>query len=80
MTITRIDFTLKRQFRLRLQVYPGREPLFSKIITLTRLHELFTSAIAAVQHYHDFREFGLPESDLTIIESLLNDPVVNQYS
>ena len=31
--ITRIDFTLKRQFRLRLQVYPEGEPLFSKLIT-----------------------------------------------
>ena len=37
--ITRIDFPLKRQFRLRLQVYPEGEPLFSKFITLTKFHE-----------------------------------------
>ena len=48
--ITRIDFTLKRQFRLRLQVYPEGEPLFSIFVTLTRFHEHFASAIAAIQH------------------------------
>ena len=78
--ITRIDFTLKRQFRLRLQVYPEGEPLFSKFITLTRFHEHFASAIAAIQHYHKFPEFGLPELDLTVLNSLLTDPVVNHYS
>ena len=77
--ITRIDFTLKRQFRLRLQNYPEREPLFSTFITLTRFHEHFTSAIAAIQHYHNFPELGFPELDLTVIESLLTNPVVNQY-
>ena len=46
--ITRIDFTLKRQFRLRLQVYPEGEPLFSKFFTLTRFHEHFASAIATI--------------------------------
>ena len=78
--ITRIDFTLKRQFRLRLQVYPEGEPLFSKFITLTRFHEHFASAIAAIQPYHDFPELGFPEVDLTVLNSLLTDPVVNQYS
>ena len=80
VVITRIDFTLKRQFRLRLQVYPEGEPLFSKFITLTRFHEHFASAIAAIQHYHDFPELGFPELDLTVMESILTDPVVNQYT
>ena len=78
--ITRIDFTLKRQFRLRLQVYLEGETLFSKFITLTRFHEHFASAIAAIRHYHDFPELGFPEVDLTVLNSLLIDPVVNQYS
>ena len=78
--ITRIDFTLKRQFRLRLQVYPEREPLFSKFITLTKFHEHFASAIAAIRHYHEFPELGFPEVDLTVLNSLLYDPVVSQYS
>ena len=78
--ITRIDFTLKRQFRLRLQVHPDGEPLFRKLITLTRFHELFASAIAAIRHYHEFPEFGFPEVDLTVLNSLLTDPEVNQYS
>ena len=76
----RIDFTLKTQFRLRLQVYPEGEPLFSKFITLTRFHVYFASAIAAIQHYHDFPELGFHEVDLTVLNSLLTDPVVNQYS
>ena len=80
VTITRIDFTLKKQFRLRLQVHPTGEPLFSKFITLTKFHEHFASAIAAIQHYHDFPELGFPEVDLTVLNSLLTDPVVNQYS
>ena len=67
MIITRTDFTLKRQFRLRLQVYLEGEPLFSKSITLTRFLEHFDSAIAAIQHYHDFPELGFPEVDLTVI-------------
>ena len=53
VTITRIDFTLHRQFRLRLQVHAAGEPLFSKFITLTRFHETFASAIAAIQNYHE---------------------------
>ena len=77
--ITRTDFFLKRQLRLRLQVYPEGEPLFSKFITLTRFHELFASAVAAIERYHDFPELGFPELDLTVLNSLLNDPVVNQY-
>ena len=77
--ITRIDFTLKSQLRLRLQAHPEGEPLFSKFITLTRFHEHFASAIAAIQHYHDFPELGFPEKDLTVLNSLLTDPVVNQY-
>ena len=77
---TRIDFTLKRQFRLRLQVYPEVEPLFIKFITLTRFHEHFASTIAANRHYHEFPELGFPEVDLTVLNSLLTDPVVNQYS
>ena len=79
VTITRIDFTLHRQFRLRLQVRPTGEPVFCKLITLTRFHKHFASAIAAIQRYHDFPELGFLESDLTVIESLLTDPVVNQY-
>ena len=78
--ITRIYFTLKRQFRLRLQVYPEGEPLFSKFITLTRFHEHFPSAIAAIRHYHEFPELGFPEVDLTVLNSLLTDQVVIQYS
>ena len=78
--ITRIDFTLKRQFRLRLQVYPEGEPLFSKFITLTKFHEHFASAIAAIQQYHNFPELRFPELDLTVLNSLLTDPVVNQYA
>ena len=78
--ITRIDFTLKRQFRLRLQVYSEGEPVFSKNITLTRFHEHFASAIAAIRHYHKFPELGFPEADLTVLSSLPTDPVVNQYS
>ena len=77
--ITRIDLTLKRQFRFRLQVYPEGEPLFGKIITLMRFHEHFASANAAYQLYHDFPELGFPEVDLRVINSLLLDPVVNQY-
>ena len=79
VTITRIDFTLKRQFRLRLQVHPTGEPLFRKFITLTKFHEHFASAIAAIQHYHNFPELGFPELDLTVLNSLLTDPVVNQH-
>ena len=78
--ITRIVFTLKRQLRLRLQVHPEGEPLFSKFITLTRFHEYLASAIAAYQHYHDFPELGFPEVDLPVLNSLLTDPVANQYS
>ena len=78
--ITKLDFTLKRQFRLRLQVYPEEKPLFSKFITLTRFHEHFTSAIAAIQQYHDFPELAFPELDLTVLNTLLTDPVVNQYT
>ena len=78
--ITRIDLALKRQFRLRLQVYPGGEPLFSKFITLTRFHENFASADAAIQPYHDFPELGFPVLDLTVLNSILTDPVVNQYT
>ena len=78
--ITRIDFTLKRQFRLRLTVYPEGEPLFSNFITLTKFHEHFASAVAALQHCHDFPELGFPEMDLTVFNSLLIDPVVNQYT
>ena len=76
----RIDFTLKRQFRLRLQVYPEGEPSFSKFITLTRFHEHFALAIAAIRHYHEFPELRFPEVDLTVLNSLLTDPVVNQFS
>ena len=78
--ITRIDFTLIKQFRLRLQVYPEVESLFSKFITLTRFHEHFASAIAAIQHYHDFPKLGFPELELTVLNSLLTDPVVNQFT
>ena len=80
VTIKMIDFPLERQFRLRLQVYPEGEPLFSKFITLTRFHEHFASAIAAIRHFHDFPELGFPELDLTVINSLLTDPVVNQHT
>ena len=78
--ITRIDFTLKRQSLLRLQGYPEGEPLFSKFITLTRFHEPFASAIPAIRYYHEFPELGFPEVDLTVLNSLLTDPVVIQYS
>ena len=80
VVITRINFTLKRQFRLRSQIYPEGEPQFSKFMTLTRFHEYFASAIAAIRHYHEFPELGFPEVDLTVLNSLLIDPVVNQYS
>ena len=80
VTITRTDFTLHRQFRLQLQVHPAGEPLFSKFIMLTRFHEHFTSEIAAIEKYHDFPQHGFPELDLTVIKSLLTDPVVNQHS
>ena len=80
VVITRIDFTLKKQFRLRLQVYPEGEPIFSKFITLTRFHEDFASAIAAIRHYHELPELGFPELDLTVLNPLLTDPVVSQYS
>ena len=78
--ITRIDFTFKKQFGHRLQVYPEGEPLFNKLITLTRFHVDFASATAAIQHYQNFPDFGFPEMDLTVINSLLMDPVVNQLS
>ena len=80
VTITRIYFTLHQQFRLRFRVHPTGEPLFSKCITLTRFHEHFASAIAAIRHYHDFPELGFPELDLTVINSLLTDPVVSHYT
>ena len=80
VVITRIDFTLKRQLRLRLQVHPEGEPLFSKFITLPRFQEHFASAIAAIQHYYDFSELRFPEVDLPVLNSLLTDPVVNQNS
>ena len=78
--ITRIDFTLKGEFRLRLQVYPEGKTLFSKFITLTRFREHFASAIAAIRHYHEIPELWFPEVDLTVLNSLLTDPVVIQYS
>ena len=71
--ITRIDFTLKRQFRLRLQIHPEGEPPFSKFITLTRFNEHFVSAIAAIRFYHDFPALGFPELDLTVLTSLFSD-------
>ena len=77
--ITRIDFTPKSQLRLRLQAHPGGEPLFTKFITLTRFHKHFASAIAVIQHYHDFSDLGFPEVDLAVLNSLLTDPLVNQY-
>ena len=76
--ITRIDLTLKKQFPLRLEAYPEEETLFSEFITLTRFHEHFASAIGAIQHYHDFPELGFPELDVTVLNSFLTDPVVNQ--
>ena len=57
---TGIDFTLHRQFRLSLHVHSTGEPLFSKFSTLTRVHEHFALAIAAIQRYHDFPELGFP--------------------
>ena len=80
MIITMIDFTFKRQFRLRLQVYSEEEFVLSNFITLTRFHENFASAIAAIRQYHEFPELGFPEVDLKVLNSLLTDPVVNQYS
>ena len=38
VTKTRIDFSLHRQFQLRLQVRPTGEPLLNKIITPTKFH------------------------------------------
>ena len=67
VTLTRIDFTLHRQFQLRLQVNPTGEPLFSKFLTLRRFHEHFASAIDAIQHYRDLPELGFPELDLKVI-------------
>ena len=78
LTITRIDFFLPEQFRIRLKFHPTGEPLFSEFIPLTRFHEHFPPAIAAIQNYHDFPELGFPELDLTVINSLLTDPVANQ--
>ena len=78
LIITRIDFTLKRQLRLQLQVYSKAETLFRKFIALTNFHEHFVSAIAAIQHYPDFPELGFPELDLIVLNSLLTDQVVNQ--
>ena len=63
VTKTKIGFTLQRQFRLRLHIHPTGEPLFKKFITLTRFHEHFALAIAAIQLYHDFPELGFPEMD-----------------
>ena len=80
VTIKRIDVTLRKQFRLRLQVHPPAEPLFNEFLTLTRFHEHFASAVAAVQNYHDFPELEFPELDLTAIKSLLTDPLLNQYT
>ena len=40
----------------------------------------FSSAIAAIQHYHEFPQIGFPKLDLTVLNSLLTDPVVNQYT
>ena len=80
VTITRIDFTLRRHFRLRLQVHPTGETLSGKFKALARFHEHFASAFDAIQRYHDFPELGFPEWDLTVIESLLTDPVVNHYT
>ena len=80
VTITRIDFILHRQFRLRLPVHPTGEPLFSEFITLKWFHEQFASAIATNQHYPDFPELGFPKLDWTVINSLLTDPLVNQYT
>ena len=71
---------MKRQFRLRLQDYTEGQPLFSKFITLTRFHEYFASGIAAIRHCHEFPEFGSPEVDLAVLNSLLTDPRVNQQS
>ena len=80
VTTTMIDFILRRQFRLLLQVHPTGEPLFNEFITLTRFHEHFASAIAVIQKYHNFPELEFPESDLTVINSLLIDPVVDQFT
>ena len=80
VTLTRIDFTLHRQFRLRLQVHPTGEPLFKNFISLMRFHEHFASAIDAIQPYHDFPELGFRELDLIDIISIVTDAVVNQYT
>ena len=47
---------------------------------MTRFHEQFASAIAAIRHCHEFPELGFPEVDLAVLKSLLTDPVVNQQS
>ena len=47
---------------------------------MTRFHEQFASVIAAIQQYYEFPELGFPEVDLTLINSLLTDPVVYQYN
>ena len=78
VTTTSFDFPLQREFRLRLQVHPAGKHLLGKFIMLTRFHEHLASAIAAFQSFHNFPEPGFPESDLTVISSLLTDPVVNQ--
>ena len=39
--ITRIDFTLKRQFRLRLQIYPEGEPSFSNFFYIDKIPRTF---------------------------------------
>ena len=80
VTKTRIDFTLQRQFRLRLQVHHAGEPLFINFKTLTRFHEHFVSAITAIQRCHDFPDLEFLESELTVIKSLQTDPVINQYT
>ena len=80
VTITRKNFTLLQQFRLRLQIHPAGDPLFSRFITLTRFHEHFASANDAIRHYRHFPKLGFPELDLTVINSLLTDPVVKRYT
>ena len=80
LTITRIDFTFQRQFWLHVQVHPTGDPLLSKDITLMGFHEHFASAIAAIPNHNNFPEICLAGSDLTVIESLLTDPVVNRYT
>ena len=80
VTITMIDFTIQRQLRLHLQFHHTGEPFFRRFVTLIRFHEHFASATSAFQRHHDFPELGFTESDLTVIESLLTGPVVNQYT